>query len=157
MKEFLTVYTRDTTKASDASLVKARVRSRPSVDSVPVPTCINCAGSHNLATYEDFLSKSIVQHIALVKKKQVCFNCSRSNHFTSKCPSRSRCAHCHRIHHSLLHHAAVTAETAIDRELEVDDSSRMVSHASSSGVANLQNVFQTQAEVAPVGVLLATA
>jgi len=48
----------------------------------------------------------------------------------------------------------VTAETPVDRELEVDDSSRMVSHASSARVTNVQNV---QAEVAPVGVLLATA
>jgi len=48
----------------------------------------------------------------------------------------------------------MTAETPVDRELEVNDSSRMVSHASSTGVTNVENV---QAEVVPVEVLLAIA
>jgi hypothetical protein len=34
---------------------------------------------------------------------QVRFNCLRSGHFTPKCPNKSRCMHCHRMHHSLLH------------------------------------------------------
>jgi len=165
MQKFLTVYIHelsDTTKApvmktqvyENTGLVKARGRSRPSVHSTSVSTCVNCSGSHNLTTCEDFLSKSITQRNALVKRKHVCFNCLRPGHFTSTCLSRSRCIHCHRIHHTLLHRAAVTAETPVDRELEVDDSSRMVSHASSTRVTNIQSM---QAEVAPVGVLPATA
>jgi len=63
----------DTTRASDADCIKARVESRPSVDSVSFPICINCAESHNLAICEDFLSESIARRNALVKRKQVCF------------------------------------------------------------------------------------
>jgi len=85
MYEFLTVYTRglsDSTRASDASgYIKARVKSRPSVNSVSVPICVNCAGSHNLTTCEDFLSKSIAQRNALVRKKQVCFNYLQPGHY----------------------------------------------------------------------------
>jgi len=143
----------DTTRTSDADCIKTRVESRPSIDSVSVTTCINCAGSHNLATCEDFLSKSIAQRNALVKNKQVCFKCLRPGHFTSTCLSRSQCIHCNR-NHSLMHRTVVTAETPVDRELKVDDLSRMVSHASSAGVTNVKNA---QAEVTPVGVLLATA
>jgi len=104
--EFLTVCTHrlsNISRASNAANVKARVKSRPFVNSVSVSICVNCAGSHNLAACEDFLSKPIAQHSTLVKKKQVCFNCLRPGHFTSKCPSRSRCTHCRRMHHSLLH------------------------------------------------------
>jgi len=144
----------DTTRTSNADCIKTRIESRPSVDSVSVTTCINCAGSYNLATCEDFLSKSIAQRNALVKNKQVCFKCLRPGHFTLTCLSRSRCIHCNRNHHSLMHHAAVTAETPVDLKLKVDDLSRMVSHASSARVTNVKNV---QTEVAPVGVLLATA
>jgi len=153
--EFLTIWTHefsDTMKAPDISLVKARVKSRPSIDSISVSTCVNCSGSHNLITCEDFLSKSIARRNALVKRKQVCFNCLQPGHFTLTCLSRSRCTHCNRIHHSLLHRAAVTAETHLNQAPEIDDSSRTVPTASSSRVINIQSM---QAEVAPVGILLA--
>jgi len=116
--KFLTIYTRgcsNATRASDAVNVKTRVKSRPSVNSVSVPTCVNCAGSHKLNVCEDFLAEPIAQRIALVKKKQACFNCLRSSHFTSKCPSRSRCVHCRRKHHSLLHLADTTVPTPVDQ------------------------------------------
>jgi len=155
--DFLMIWTRrypNTTKASDAVDAKARVRTCPSVNIVSVPTCANCAGSHHLAACEDFLSKPIAQRSALVKKKQVCFNCLRSGDFRSKCQSRSRCTHCHRKHHSLLHSAVATAPMPVDQALEVDDSSQTLSTAPSPTVANVQNA---QAQVAPVQVLLATA
>jgi len=161
--EFLTIYARgcsDKTSAKDAVEVKARGKSRPLVNSVSVPSCVNCTGSHNLAACDDFLSKPIAQRGALVKMKQVCFNCLRSGHFASKCQSRSRCTHCRRKHHSLLHSAATTAPMSIDQAikrdqaLEVDNSSQTFSTASSTTVANVQNA---QAQVAPVQVLLVTA
>jgi len=129
----------DTAKASDTVDTKALVKSRLSVNSVSVPTCINCAGFHHLAACDDFLSKPLAQHSALVKKKQVCFNCLRSNHYTSKCSSKLRCVHCHRKHHSLLHSAAATVPTPVNQAPEIDDSSRIVSTASPAAVANVQN------------------
>jgi len=106
MHEFLTIYIRELSSVSDASPERMRIESRSSVNNATV--CVNCSGSHNLARCEAFLSKSIAQRNALVKKKQVCFNCLRPGHFISKCPSRSRCTHCRRMHHSLLHLAAAT-------------------------------------------------
>jgi len=131
--------------------IKARVKSRPSINSVSIPTCVNCAGSHNLATCEDFLSKSITQRVsALVKKKQASTACDQvtlhrnARASASKC--RSRCTHCRRMHHSLLHFAAATVQMPADRALEVDNSSQTVSNASFTTIINVQN---TQAEVAP--------
>jgi len=112
--EFLTICTRsrpDTSDTSDAADTKARTKSRLTVNSVSVSTCVDCAGSHNLVACEDFRSKPVAQRNALVKKKQVCFNCLRSNHYTSKCPSKSRCVHCRRKHHSLLHLEVATIPT----------------------------------------------
>jgi len=79
--DFLTICTRSHPDTSDAADTKARAKSRPSVNSVSVSTCVDCAGSHNLAACEDFRSKPVAQRNALVKKKQVCFNCLRSNHY----------------------------------------------------------------------------
>jgi len=105
---------------------------------------------------EDFLPKSIAQRNALVKKKQVCFNCLRSGHFMDRNARTGRdiATHCRRMHHSLLHLVAATVQTPVDRTLEVDDSSWTVSNASPDTVANVQNA---QAEVASVQVRLATA
>jgi len=152
MHDFLTVYTRRLTYYESIGRISI-IKSCTSVNSVSVLTCVNCAGSHNLATYEDFLSKLIPQRSTFVRKKRVCFNCLRPNHFTPKFPSRSRCMHCRRTYYSLLHLAAVTVKAPVDRALELDDS-RTVPNASSVLVANVQNV---QAEVASVKILLTTA
>jgi len=103
----------DTTRTSDADCIKTRVESRPSVDSVSVTTCINCAGSHNLATCEDFQSQS--RNETCLKNKQVCFKCLRPGHVTSTCLSRSRCIHYNRNHHSLMHRAAGTEDACRPR------------------------------------------
>jgi len=123
--EFLTIWTRgcpDETKASDAVDSKARGRTRLSVNSVSVPTYVNCASFHHLTVCDDFLSKSIAQCSALVKKKQVSFNCLRSSHYTSKCPSKLRCVHCRRKHHSLLHLEVATVPTPVNQEPTIEDS-----------------------------------
>jgi len=101
MYDFLTIYTRILSHITTLNETKPRVKSRPFVDSVS--TCVNCAGSHNLPACEDFLSKSIAQRSALVKKKKACFNCLQPGHFKSECLSLSRCTYCHLMHHSLLH------------------------------------------------------
>jgi len=63
-----------------------------------------------------------VNRATLARKKQVCFNCLRSGHFTLKCPNKSRCMHCHRMHHSLLYLAeGEIANIIIDLALAVDD------------------------------------
>jgi len=81
----------------------SRNKSRSSVNSISVSKCINCTGSHSLAKCEKFLLLSVEQRDTLAREKRVCFNCLRSDHFTPKCPSKSRCKHCRRKHHSLLH------------------------------------------------------
>jgi len=156
MQEFLTVYIRglsDTTKVPDTGFVKARVRSRAVLLLIAYRFPASIMPDLTIWLYVKIFSQSQSCNILrlLRRSKFASIACGR---ITSKCPSRSRCAHCHHIHHSLLQRTAVIAETPVDRKLEVDDSSRMISHASSTGVTNVQNV---QAEVAPVGVLLATA
>jgi len=47
-------------------------------------------------------------------------------------------------------------EMTVDQELEIDDLSLMVSHASSTNIQRVTNIQSVQAEVVPVGILLAT-
>jgi len=61
MYEFLSVCTRSCPGTSDEVDTKARAKSRPSVHSVSVPTCVDCTDSHNLAECEDLDSKSVAQ------------------------------------------------------------------------------------------------
>ncbi|KAH0946266.1 hypothetical protein HN011_010823, partial [Eciton burchellii] len=56
-----------------------------------------------LAKCEKFLSLSVEQRNTPAREKRVCFICLRPGHFTTKCPSKSRCVLCRRMHHSLLH------------------------------------------------------
>lgn len=108
LNEFLTLRIRGFSDFPDSStpVVESALRSnktRSSVHSVSALKCVNCAGNHYIGKYDDFLSKAIAQRDALVKQKRLCFNCLRAGHFTSKCPSKGRCAQCRRSHHSLLH------------------------------------------------------
>jgi hypothetical protein len=80
---------------------KPRNRSRSLVNHVSTQGCVNSAGSHGLAKCEGFLSLAVEQRCTLAGEKRVCINCLRSGHFTPKCPSKSRCVHCRRTHHSL--------------------------------------------------------
>jgi len=88
---------------SDIFNNNSRNKSRSFVNDVSVPKCVYCPGIHSLENCEKFLLLSVEQRNTLAREMQVCFNCLRSGHFAPKCPSNSRCIHCRRMHHSLLH------------------------------------------------------
>jgi hypothetical protein len=97
-------------------------KDRSVVHNVSVQNCVNCNGLHGLAKCEKFRSLTVEQRRALVQEKRVCFNCLRLNHFTRKCPSRSRCARCRRSHHTLLHPEKDRTTRSIgDRESDAGD------------------------------------
>ncbi|KAH0944391.1 hypothetical protein HN011_008228 [Eciton burchellii] len=81
----------------------SRNESRSLADRIPVPKYIYCTGSHGLEDCEKFLLSSVEQRSTFARVMQVCLNCLWSDHFATKCPSKSRCVHCRRMHHSLLH------------------------------------------------------
>jgi hypothetical protein len=81
----------------------SRNESRSLADRVPIPKSVYCTGSHGLEDCQGFLLSSVERRSTLAREMQVCFNCLRSGHFAPKCPNRSRCMHCRRMHHSLLH------------------------------------------------------
>jgi phosphoribosylformylglycinamidine (FGAM) synthase PurS component len=99
-----------------------RNKSRFSVNSVSVSKCINCTGSDSLSNCERFLSLSVGQCSILAREKRVCFNCLRSGHLTAKCPNKSRCMHCRRIHHSLYLAVGEITNVTVNRAPGADDS-----------------------------------
>jgi len=80
-----------------------RNKSRSFVNNVSVPKYVYCPSLHSLENCEKFLLLSVEQRNTLAREMQVCFNCLQSGYFAPKCPSNSRCMHCRRMHHSLLH------------------------------------------------------
>jgi len=75
--EFLTICIRGNSDTSDAVDAKARVKSRPSVNSVSVSTCVNCGSSHNLAvkTFAQSRSRNVMRWLR--RNKCVSIACGR--------------------------------------------------------------------------------
>ncbi|XP_051172241.1 uncharacterized protein LOC127288678 [Leptopilina boulardi] len=65
-------------------------------------SCFNCKENHVLNNCSEFLKLSIDERKEFVKKKGLCYNCLRKNHFISECKS-GNCMKCHKRHHTLLH------------------------------------------------------
>ncbi|RLU22366.1 hypothetical protein DMN91_004644 [Ooceraea biroi] len=78
-------------------------RSSSSVHNVTVVKCADCSGDHRLSGCSEFMGKSVDQRSSFVKTKKLYFNCLNSGHSIKTCPSKNRCKHCKRQHHSLLH------------------------------------------------------
>lgn len=167
LNEFLTLRIRglaDFPDPSNAASDNSRNKARSTVNNVSVVKCVHCAGNHPLAKCENFLSKSTAERNALVRQKQLCFNCLRSGHFPQKCPSKYRCNHCRRLHHSTLHFNAGETSPAsaspAPASLAVDSSGQQTpaSVPSVAGIANVAHIQNVQTEIAHTpNVLLATA
>jgi len=133
----------DSAGVANTVVDKPRNKSRSFVNNVSVQNCVNCAGSHSLAKCEKFLSLTVKQRSTLAREKRVCFNCLRSGYFTLKCSSKTRCVHCRRMHHSLLHSeenrtAKTIANQALDSETQSVAST--FSAVESAIVAHVQTV-----------------
>jgi len=85
-------------------------KTRSSVNNVSALKCVHCHGNHIVLKCEDFSRKSVTERSSLARQLKLCFNCLKPGHFTPKCPSRFRCTHCSRMHHTLLHSASETSD-----------------------------------------------
>ncbi|OXA41905.1 uncharacterized protein LOC110859593 [Folsomia candida] len=75
----------------------------PSSPHSPHP-CKVCAEPHHpLYKCAVFLAMTVDCRIEAVRKNSLCFNCLRSNHPSSQCPSAFTCRTCSGKHNSLLH------------------------------------------------------
>ncbi|KAH0945147.1 hypothetical protein HN011_000506, partial [Eciton burchellii] len=94
------------------------------------------------------------QRSILAREKRVCFNCLRSGlrsgHFTPKCSSKSRCVHCRRAHHSLLHSEKGRTTKAIAKQAPGTGGSETQSVANTSSVAESAIVAHVQTVQAKV-------
>ena len=82
-----------------AKLRKNEAGSRALVTSTPV-SCTQCQGDHVIYRCPVFEKMSIQQRWDSMKSKKLCRNCLRKH--SGECTS-SRCKHCNRFHHTLLH------------------------------------------------------
>lgn len=64
--------------------------------------CSYCKESHPLHHCPKFSSKPVSERRDIVRNLQKCFNCL-NNHSVRLCNSHSRCRHCGKSHHTLLH------------------------------------------------------
>uniref|UniRef100_A0A8D9DS55 Integrase catalytic domain-containing protein n=2 Tax=Cacopsylla melanoneura TaxID=428564 RepID=A0A8D9DS55_9HEMI len=64
--------------------------------------CPYCNQAHPLHHCPKFSAKSVPERQDIVRNLQKCFNCL-NNHHVRTCQSHSRCRHCNKAHHTLLH------------------------------------------------------
>ncbi|CAK9801700.1 hypothetical protein ANTPLA_LOCUS2910 [Anthophora plagiata] len=69
-------------------------------------TCPACHASHALYQCERFKKLEANRKTKIVQEGQLCYNCLESGHRVKSC-TRSRCKHCTRKHHSLLHRSDI--------------------------------------------------
>ncbi|XP_067207876.1 uncharacterized protein [Linepithema humile] len=160
LSDFMTNRVRGLTappKYTEGSTPSARnERLRGSVHTVNSGKCAKCVGTHALHKCPSFLSQPIDSRWQTVKRHKLCCNCLRNGHFSSKCPTTSRCFRCKRAHHSTLHrdtapssepHGTTSASDVV-KPANQDDSKN-------SEAATVQSVAPEPS--GPGAVLLATA
>ena len=65
--------------------------------------CVFCGALHTVTACNEFKKLKVHTRKDEVTSKRLCFNCLRSGHMVTKCPSTHNCKECVRRHHSLLH------------------------------------------------------
>ncbi|KYN23208.1 hypothetical protein ALC57_04374, partial [Trachymyrmex cornetzi] len=108
LNEFLTMRIRGLSDLADSQKETRRFRddrTRPSVNNVTAFRCVFCSGNNSVLKCDKFLSKTVAQRGDYARQNKLCLNCLRSGHFLQQCTSKSRCSHCRRSHHTLLHFA----------------------------------------------------
>ncbi|CAL8126482.1 unnamed protein product [Orchesella dallaii] len=72
------------------------------------PSCLMCKGDHYLFKCSKLLELQPPQRMSAVKHLRACLNCLREGHTYQRCNSRSRCRHCAKPHHTVLHFPSET-------------------------------------------------
>lgn len=103
--------------------------------------CQICGEDHLVFKCAEFLETNYKEGTLLVREKDLCFNCLRPGHTTSKCKSTS-CKYCGKGHHSLLH-------------LHLNDGSNQQNTSQSSHITN--EAVKSHLVHGSSGTLLATA
>ena len=76
-------------------------------------TCPICSGEHSIYKCTKFLNMDIEERHKQVKQKKLCYNCLRTDHICSNCPSSVRCreSDCGQSHHTMLHRKPADGST----------------------------------------------
>ena len=79
--------------------------------------CMEC-GTHKHPLYmcRKFRTLPYEQHAAIVRGKQLCYNCLKSRHIRLQCLSEHKCQQCRKPHHSLLNqYSDFTKAVGVDK------------------------------------------
>ncbi|KYN13170.1 hypothetical protein ALC57_14646, partial [Trachymyrmex cornetzi] len=166
INDFLTLRIRGLSDLSDSPKDTRRYKDdkpRSSVNNVTANKCVGCSGNHSVSKCKEFLDKTVEQRGDFARQSRLYLNCLRFGHFLQQCPSKSRCSHCSRSHHSLLHFSnnvkadATANSSKIKAEAQsfTPTASNAPVAASSNHVANKR--IDPPANTVPSNVLLATA
>ncbi|KYN09171.1 hypothetical protein ALC57_18726 [Trachymyrmex cornetzi] len=166
INDFLTLRIRRLSDHSDSSKDTRRYRDdkpRSSVNNVTANKCVGCSGNHSVLKCKEFLDKTVEQRGDFARQSRLCLNCLRSGHFLQQCPSKSRCSHCSRSHHSLLHFSnnvkadatATSSKIRAEAQPFTPTASNAPVAASSNHVTNTRTGLP--ADTVPSNVLLAIA
>lgn len=72
----------------------------------PNKACPCCKESHTLELCKRFKSWDVKERVRCVRENKLCFVCLSADHWADKCKSKTRCHHCKRKHHHLVHNSA---------------------------------------------------
>lgn len=119
--------------------------------------CTICRGNHPFNYCLRFKAYSVSQRREYVKKSGACYNCLKTKHAVSSCPSGQRCRRCQEKHHTLLHPpdaASVPSPEVPDRDAGAKDKPvQQDPHTAATGSSGIASHTTTLAR----SVLLATA
>ncbi|XP_065081187.1 uncharacterized protein LOC135703790 [Ochlerotatus camptorhynchus] len=77
--------------------------------------CDFCSSNHFTYKCPSFKNLSISQRFALVREKNICFNCLRVGHRSTECNSNKTCFKCQKKHHTMLHEESPMQDVAAQR------------------------------------------
>lgn len=155
------VVTDDSANTHSTVSTKSKVRTcttaiekRDQTSASSVSACIVCKETHPLAYCQRFRKWTSTRRREFVPKHRLCFNCLKTGHMVSSCPSQRRCVHCQGKHHTLLHQEKSSQGTNVVKPSQSGTESNAESTISPNPVANNIVALPTAARNP---VLLATA
>ncbi|XP_055644423.1 uncharacterized protein LOC129780320 [Toxorhynchites rutilus septentrionalis] len=86
-----------------ATVKSSSLRANAATSTLPTNSCEFCSSKHYSFQCPEFNGLPVKQRHEKVKQQNVCFNCLRSGHRATNCPSKKTCSKCQRKHHTLLH------------------------------------------------------
>ncbi|XP_037827650.1 uncharacterized protein LOC119615720 [Lucilia sericata] len=94
-------------------------------------SCKLCNEEHTLRICPKFRSFSVQERIDFVFKNKYCNNCLGHSHIKVNCKSKRTCLYCKKQHHTLLHMAKKSQNTANNKEIAENVSNKPISSQNS--------------------------